>query len=90
MQNSFKSTLTATAFALLVTLPFSAHAADDQGNNTTAAKGSVKEILTDIRSNPRGADGEIIKSSKLLPFGNQDNNLADCIVCSGGYCVNVC
>ncbi len=90
MKNTFKKTLTAAAFAMLVALPFGAQAADTNNNITTAAKGSVKEILNDIRSMPKGFDGELIKTTIVLPFGNQDTNVAGCVVCYAGMCFHTC
>ncbi len=90
MRDTFKKTLTAAAFAIFVTLPLGAQAADANINSTTAAKGSVKEILADIRSDPRGADGEVIKTTKVLPFGTQDTNVAGCVICIAGMCFHTC
>ncbi len=90
MRDTFKKTLTAAAFAMLVALPLGAHAADTNNNITTAAKGSVKEILNEIRSVPRGFDGEIIKTTKILPFGTQDTNVAGCVFCILGVCYHTC
>jgi len=92
MYDSFKKTLTAAAFAMFVALPFGAHAVDSNVHNatTTAAKGGVKEILADIRSDPRGIDGEVIKSAKIVPFGTSDTTTAYCWVCGSGGCLWIC
>jgi len=90
MRDTFKKTLTAAVFAMFVALPFGAHAADTSSYTTIAAKGSVKEILADIRSDPKGIDGEVIKRSKALPFSNQDNDVAGCVICVNGDCWHAC
>jgi len=92
MRDTFKKTLTAAIFAMFVALPLGAQAADANMHNatTTAAKGSVKEILADIRSDPRGIDGEIIKAAKVLPFGINDTTTAYCWHCGAGGCIWIC
>jgi len=91
MRDTFKKTLTAAVFAMFVALPFGAHATDVNNNATITAKGSVKEILADIRSDPRGIDGEVIKSAKVLPFGNKDTTVSSCWWCPlPGQCYYIC
>jgi len=90
MRDTFKKSLTAAIFTMLVALPFGAHAADTNSNTTIAAKGSVKEILADIRSDPMGIDGEVVKSAKVLPFGNQDTTTPYCWFCIMGQCWWIC
>jgi hypothetical protein len=90
MRDTFKKTLTAVVFAMFVALPFGAHAADVNNNATITAKGSVKEILADIRSDPKGIDGEVIKSAKVLPFGNKDTTVASCWYCDSWGCTWIC
>jgi len=92
MRDTFKKTLTAAIFAMFVALPLTAQATDTtiDNNLTTAAKGSVKEILADIRSDPKGIDGEIIKTSRVLPFGNRDTVVASCWYCGSTGCLWVC
>ncbi len=91
MRNTIKKTLTAAAFAMFVALPLGAYATDTNSYVTATAKGSVKEILADIRSDPRGTDGEVIKSAKVLPFGNKDTTIASCWYCFlPGQCIWVC
>ncbi len=92
MRHTFKKTLTAAIFAMFVALPLAAQAANSNIDNnlTTATTGSVKEILADIRSDPKGIDGEIIKTSGLLPFGNPDTVVASCWVCGGTGCLWIC
>ncbi len=92
MRNTFKKNLTAAIFAMFIALPLSVQATDANVDysTSTAAKGSVKEILADIRSDPRGVDGEIIKSAKVLPFGNHDTVVASCWYCGGTGCIWIC
>jgi len=92
MRDTFKKILTAATFAMFIALPLGTQAADNNINNATmtAAKGSVKEILAEIRSDPRGVNGEVIKSAEVLPFGTYDNTVASCWVCGGWGCIWVC
>ena len=90
MRDTFKKTLTAAVFAMIVVLPSGAQAADTNSNATVTAKGSVKEILAEIRSDPRGIDGEVIKNAKVLPFGTSDNTVANCWVCVLEQCYWIC
>jgi len=92
MRDTFKKILTAATFAMLIVLPLGAQAIDEniKAATNTAAKGSVKEILSEIRSVPRSIDGQVTKSTKAIPFVNQDNDAAGCLVCINGICVPTC
>jgi len=90
MRDTFKKTLAAAIFAMFVTLPLGAHAADNSNATMPSAPATVKEALRMITSTPKGMDGELLGRA-ASPINTHETSIAGCQwVCTGAGCEYIC